>query len=82
MRYAGTINNKPNLKKTKAGHQRLDEAVKAKTSHLSDEFKEQLREVSGQNKANATPLGKQEDATAKLGRVRPVGGGQVQSLEG
>ena len=82
MSYAGIINNKPNLKKTKAGHQRLDEAVKAKTSYLSDEFKETINEVSGQNKANATPLGKQEGAVDKLSRVRPVGGGQVQSLEG
>lgn len=82
MPYAGKINNKPNLKKTFAGHQRLDEAVKAKTSYLSDEFKETINEVSGQNAANATPLGKQEDATAKLNRVRPEGGGQVQSLEG
>jgi hypothetical protein len=78
----GNIKNKPNLKKTFAGHQRLDEAVKAKTSYLSEEFKETINEVSGQNKANATPLGKQEDATAKLNRERPVGGGQVQSLEG
>ena len=79
---AGNIKNKPNLKKTLAGHQKLDEAIKAKTTYLSDEFKETINEVSGQNKANATPLGKQEDATAKLNRVRPVGGGAESSFEG
>ena len=51
---AGKI-KKPNLKKTFAGHQRLDEAVKAKTSYLSDEFKHQISEVSGQNKARKKP---------------------------
>ena len=28
-----------------AGRQRLDDAVKAKTSYLSDEFKETIKEV-------------------------------------
>ena len=52
---AGIVNNKPNLKKTYAGFKRVDDALEAKkTTHLSDEFKEQINEVSGQNKANAT----------------------------
>jgi hypothetical protein len=80
---AKTVNVKPNLKKTKAGHKKVEAALKAKkTTYLSDEFKEHLNEVSGQNAANATPIGHQADATAKLNRVRPVGGSQVQSLEG
>ena len=53
---AGNIKNKPNLKKTYVGHQRLDEAIEAKTTHLSDEFKHQISEVSGQNKARENPL--------------------------
>ena len=70
---AGIVNNKPNLKKTYAGFKRVDDASEAKkTTHLSDEFKEQINEVSGQNKANATPVGKQADAVDKLNRVRPV----------
>jgi len=79
---AGSIKNKPNLKKTFAGHQKLDEAIKAKTTYLSEEFKETINEVSGQNKANATPLGKQQGAVDKLNRVRPEAGSQVKSLEG
>ena len=48
---AGIVNNKPNLKKTYAGFKRVDDASEAKkTTHLSDEFKEQINEVSGQNK--------------------------------
>ena len=67
MPYAGKINNKPNLKKTFAGHQRLDEAVKAKTSYLSDEFKETINEVSGQNAAREVPFeGTQKVAVRKL----------------
>ena len=80
---AGIIHNKPNLKKTKAGHKKVEEALKAKkTTYLTDEFKEHINEVSGQNSANAIPIGQQEDATAKLNRVRPEAGSQVKSLEG
>jgi hypothetical protein len=83
MSYAGNINVKPNLKKTKAGHRKVEAALKAKkTKYLSDEFKEHLNEVSGQNAANATPIGHQADATAKLNRVRPVGAGTNTSFEG
>ena len=78
----GNITIKPNLKKTLAGHQRLEEAIKANTTYLSDEVKAHINEVSGQNKANATPLGKQEGAVDKLGRVRPTGGSHVKSVEG
>ena len=79
---AGIIHNKPNLKKTKAGHRKVEAALKATTTYLSDEFKEHINEVSGQNAANATPIGQQGDATAKLNRVRPEAGSQVKSLEG
>ena len=80
---AGIIHNKPNLKKTKAGHKKVEEALKAKkTTYLTDEFKEHINEVSGQNSANAIPIGQQEDATAKLNQVRPEAGSQVKSLEG
>ena len=80
---AGIIHNKPNLKKTKAGHKKVEAALKAKkTTYLSEEFKEHINEVSGQNAANATPIGQQGDATAKLNRVRPEAGSQVKSLEG
>ena len=80
---AGIIHNKPNLKKTKAGHKKVEAALKAKkTTYLSEEFKEHINEVSGQNAANATPIGQQGDATAKLNRVRPVGGGTESSFEG
>ena len=80
---AGNIKNKPNLKKTHAANRRIDEAIEAKTTHLSDEFKHQISEVSGQNKARETPVGDtQKNAVDKLNRVRPEAGGQVQSLEG
>ena len=72
------------MKKTFAGHQRLDETVKAKTSYLSDEFKHQISEVSGQNKAWEKSLGDtQESAVDKLNRERGDGGGdQIRSLKG
>ena len=64
---AGSIKNKPNLKKTFAGHQKLDEAIKAKTTYLSEEFKETINEVSGQNAAREVPFeGKQKIAVGKL----------------
>ena len=80
---AKNIKNKPNLKKTFASNKRIDEAIEAKTTYLSDEFKHHISEVSGQNKARETPLGDtQKNAVDKLNRVRPVGGSQVKSLEG
>ena len=81
---AGIVNNKPNLKKTYAGFKRVDNASEAKkTTHLSDEFKEQINEVSGQNKANATPVGKQAGAVDKMNRKRGSGtNDQISSLEG
>jgi hypothetical protein len=80
---AKNINVKPNLKKTFASNKRIDEAIEAKTTYLSDEFKHHISEVSGQNKARETPLGDtQKNAVDKLNRVRPVGGSQVKSLEG
>ena len=79
---AKSINSKPNLKKTFAEQQRLDDAMKAKTALLSDEAKAHINEVSGQNKANEVPLGKQEGTVDKLGRVRPTGGSHVKSVEG
>ena len=81
---AGNIKNKPNLKKTFAGHQRLDKAIEAKTTHLSDEFKQQISEVSGQNKAREKPLGDtQANAVEKLNRKRGNGTTDaISSLEG
>lgn len=80
----GSIKNKPNLKKTFASNKRMDEAIEAKTTHLSDEFKHQISEVSGQNKAREKPVGDtQKTALDKLNRERGSAGmGQVSSLEG
>ena len=56
--------------------------MKAKTSYLSDEFKHQISEVSGQNKAREKSLGDtQESAVDKLNRERGDGI-QIRSLEG
>jgi hypothetical protein len=81
---AGNIKNKPNLKKTFASHKRIDEAIEAKTSYLSDEFKETINEVSGQNKAREKPLGDtQKNAVDKLNSERGSdGANQISSFEG
>ena len=51
-KWADGIKNKPNNnKKLRKQGYALDKAVEAKTSWLSEDFKNELLEVSGQNKA-------------------------------
>tara|TARA_Y100000385_G_C13049988_1_gene619304 strand:+ start:704 stop:853 length:150 start_codon:yes stop_codon:yes gene_type:complete len=45
------IKNKPNDKKLRKRDEALHKAVEAKTTWLSDDFKNELSEVSGQDKA-------------------------------
>ena len=63
---AGNIKHTPNLKKTHARNQKANEAITSKTTYLSEEFKETIRQVSGQSKSNERPVGHQEDVIDDL----------------
>ena len=58
--------------------------MEAKTTWLSDDFKNYLREVSGQNEANETPIdsSKQKEAVKDLGKTIVEKGSIHDSLEG
>jgi hypothetical protein len=55
------------VKKIHARNRKIDAAVGAKTTYLSDEFKETINEVSGQNAAREVPFeGAQKVAVRNL----------------
>ena len=62
----------------------LNKAVEAKTTWLSEDFKNELREVSGQNQANETPINssKQKEAVKGLGKTVFEKSSSNSSLEG
>ena len=61
----------PSKKKTHESFKRIDDALEAKpTTYLSDEFKEHLNKVLGQNKARETFIGRQAGALRGLNNKR------------
>ena len=78
------IKNKSNNKKLRKRDEALNKAVEAKTTWLSEDFKNVLREVSGQNQANETPIGssKQKEAVKGFSRTVVAKISSITSLEG
>ena len=61
------FNITPSSKKIHARNRKIDAAVGAKTTYLSDEVKEYINKITGQIKAREVPFeGKQKIAVGKL----------------
>ena len=64
---AGVIRNKPRDNKKIADKlKRLNDATRAKTSYLTEEFKAKLNQISGAAEANKEPIGERV--------IRPISG--------